>query len=400
MARQRSEALGSLHNPMPEVLLALLSREWIALAAGIPLLVSGALAAAPLPVRWALVISGVLLVLGAAVNITRISRARQRHPPEGKLYDIGGYRVHLLAEGSSGNRPPIVMFGGGHAAGAAMIHIHRALVQTSRSILIDRPGTGWSDTGPFPRTTAREAQETMAALNAASEPGPYVFVGYSFGGLLAANIARRYPQRVAALVLLDPTPLETIVFGPQLAALRRMRTDELKTAFARLLGLPTDFARLRLSRDPAHSGASDRLEARLGADLERMRELEAGAGPHLANYSIYRELSPAGVAACGWETVVYDADLGDLPVFLVAPGTTEEIGSLPEIRSAQEDEAQRMQRFFARTRERYLATSTRSQRMYAPPGSTHQFVYENPEFVIDTLQLILESLPGSDAHPK
>ncbi|MBS0421286.1 MAG: alpha/beta fold hydrolase [Proteobacteria bacterium] len=380
---------------MPNVLLALLSREWIALAVGIALLVSGTAAPAPAPVKWACAIFGALLALGGLVNLTRISRARRRHPPQGKLCNLGGYRVHLLAEGSSHDRPPIVLFGGGHAAGAAMIHIHRALVQRNRSILIDRPGTGWSDTGPFPRTTAREAQEMMAALDAAGESGPFVFVGYSFGGLLAANMARRYPQRVAALVLLDPTPLETIVFGPRLAALRQMRTDELKTALARLIGWPADFARSRLSRESAGAAVNNRFEACLGADLERMRELEAGAGPHLANYSIYRELSPTGAAASGWETVVYDGDLGDLPVFLVAPGTTEEIGSLPEMRAAQQSEAQRMQRFFARTRERYLATSTRSQRVHAPPGSTHQFVYENPEFIVETLRGILESLPGS-----
>lgn len=44
-----------------------------------------------------------------------------------------------------------------------------------------------------------------------------------------------------------------------------------------------------------------------------------GAGPGCAAASVFAELSPSGSARVGWETVVYDGDLGDLPLVLVIP---------------------------------------------------------------------------------
>jgi pimeloyl-ACP methyl ester carboxylesterase len=120
-------------------------------------------------------------------------------------------------------RVPVVWFAGGHASGYAMHHLHRAFRGETRSILIDRPGTGWSDTGPFPRTTAREAEEVVLALERAGEKGP------SSGRAIPSAGCWRPTSRGAGrtwctlLVLLDPTPLETIVFGPRLGALKDMR---------------------------------------------------------------------------------------------------------------------------------------------------------------------------------
>jgi pimeloyl-ACP methyl ester carboxylesterase len=101
-----------------------------------------------------------------------------------------------------------------------MHHLHRAFRGETRSILIDRPGTGWSDTGPFPRTTAREAEEVVLALERAGERGPFIWAGHSFGGCWQPTSRGAGPTWCTLLVLLDPTPLETIVFGPRLGALK------------------------------------------------------------------------------------------------------------------------------------------------------------------------------------
>ena len=49
--------------------------------------------------------------------------------------------------------------------------------------------------------------------------------------------------------------------------------------------------------------------------------------------------------------------------------------------------------FFAATRERYLATSTRARRVVAPAGSGHNFIYEAPEF---TIAVMREAICGTD----
>jgi len=380
-------------------LLALLSRDGSGLLVAVALAALAGIVGRMLGGLVGQVITaiGVIMALGLALaslrHLMTLARARRRHPPPGRLVDLGGYRVHILAEGQvRDGRPPVVWFAGGHASGLAIHYLHRAFRDETRSILIDRPGTGWSDTGPFPRSTAREAEEVVLALERAGEQGPFVWAGHSFGGLLAANVARRRTDLVHTLVLLDPTPLETIVFGPRLGALKAMRRTAWLGGFAQLFGINLrERADAKARLNPAYAKVMDAVRAVLGPEVEAARPIEANAGRWFAEASIFQELSPEGVAACAWDTVVYDRDLGDLPVWLVAPqdDSDADIAALPESQAGSADNARRMFRFFAATRERYLATSTRSRRIVAPAGSGHNFVYENAEFTIAVMRDIL-----------
>lgn len=357
--------------------------------------------AAPAALRGpVLALGGVLGVVLAAASLRHLwtlARSRAALPPPGRMVDLGGYRVHLLAEGQvPQGRVPVVWFAGGHAGGYALHHLHRAFRGETRSILIDRPGTGWSDAGPFPRSTAREADEIVLALERAGEKGPFIWAGHSFGGLLAANIARRRPDLVHTLVLLDPTPLETIVFGPRLGALKEMRRTAWLGGFAQLFGVNL-MARhnARMAQVPAYKQVMESTQAVLGPEVAAARTVESNAGNFFAQASIYSELSPEGVAAVAWDTVVYDRDLGDLPVWLVGPKDDEDgdIALLPEAQTGGAENARRMFHFFAATRERYLATSTRSRRIVAPKGAGHNFVYEMPDWTIAVMREVICGTP-------
>jgi hypothetical protein len=135
----------------------------------------------------------------------------------------------------------------------------------------------------------------------------------------------------------------------------------------------------------------DSVRKVLGPEVEAARAIEANAGRCFAEASIFGELTPEGVAACAWDIVVYDRDLGDLPVWLVAPqdNSDADITALPEAQSGGAEQARRMFRFFAATRERYLATSTRSRRVVAPAGSGHNFVYEDAGFTIGVMRNVI-----------
>ncbi len=381
------------------MLLAVLSRDaaglLIAAAVVAVFAVLAALVGEPLAKSLLVLGSGLGLVLALASlrHQWTLAQARRAQPPPGRLLDLGGYRVHLLAEGTvRKGRSAVVWFAGGHASGYAMHHLHRAFRGVTRSILIDRPGTGWSDVGPFPRTTAREADEMVLALERAGEKGPFIWAGHSFGGLLAANIARRRPDLVHTLVLMDPTPLETIVFGPRLGALSDMRRTAWLGGFAQLFGVNLqERADAKARQSPAHAKVMDAVRQVLGPEVEAARAVEARSAAYFTQASIYRELSPEGVAAVAWDTVVYDRDLGDLPVWLVGPrdNSDADIAALPEAQQGGAAQAQRMFRFFAATRERYLATSTRSRRIVAPPGSGHNFVYEMSDWTIAALRPLI-----------
>lgn len=383
-------------NSWRDALLTVLSREGSGLLLALAVAGLGAVAAralggtAGLAVHVVTVALALLMALASLRHLLVLSRARRAHPPPGQRVDIGGYRVHVLAEGPvDSGHPPVVWFAGGHASGLAIHHLHRALRGETRSILIDRPGTGWSDVGPFPRSTAREADEVLRALERAGERGPFVWAGHSFGGLLAANVARRRPDLVHTLVLLDPTPLETIVFGPRLSALKDMRRTAWLGGFAMLFGIDLQRrAEAKSRQTPVYARAIEATQRALGDEVLAARAVERSAGNCFAQASIYRELTPEGVAACAWDTVVYDRDLGDLPVWLVGPkdDADADIAALPEAQGGGDANAKRMFRFYAATRERYLATSTRSRRVVAPAGSGHNFVYEQPEFTIEVMR--------------
>jgi pimeloyl-ACP methyl ester carboxylesterase len=57
---------------------------------------------------------------------------------------------------------------------------------------------------PQPTTAQQGAADLHALLRAAKEPGPYVLVGHSWGGLIARLFASTYPDEVAGLLLIDP----------------------------------------------------------------------------------------------------------------------------------------------------------------------------------------------------
>jgi pimeloyl-ACP methyl ester carboxylesterase len=74
---------------------------------------------------------------------------------------------------------------------------------SARVCLFDRAGYGWSDPGHSPRTTQQIAGELHTLLQNARLPGPYIVVGWSFGGFTARMFAHLYPQETAGIVLVE-----------------------------------------------------------------------------------------------------------------------------------------------------------------------------------------------------
>ena len=335
-----------------------------------------------------------IAALGAAYHVVVMTRVRAEFPPPGKMVDVGGYRMHVLAEGQPNGKPPVVWMPGSHSAGYAMYHLHAILRQESRSILIDRPGSGWSDAGPFPRTTPLEAEEIVTALRNAGEKGPFVLAGHSMGGLLVANIARRHPELVAGLVMLDGTPPDAINYAPPNPYVTLMQRDAVVAALTRLFGIHPGLAKRLWGKeetDPAFRKLDQVIRGQLGEAMTAMEALENGAKSSVAGASIFAELLPGGMR---YDIVVFDGELGDMPLYLAAPRDLVEFDAVSKAIAAQAGkagdpalaDAARMLKFYTATRERYMATSSRSERFYAPAGTGHNFVYQTPEFAADVVR--------------
>lgn len=105
-----------------------------------------------------------------------------------------------------GQGTPAVIFENGLAA---KIHTWaKILPDVSRdttTFAYNRPSYGASEDIQTPRDGEHVVNELRALLQAKGLRPPYILVGHSMGGLYMQYFARRYPQEVAGVVLVDST---------------------------------------------------------------------------------------------------------------------------------------------------------------------------------------------------
>jgi len=139
------------------------------------------------------------------------------------LVDIGGGRKMYLECHGTGHPTVVLVPGldsGADAWTTAQAKSQRpvfdAVGRFTRVCTYDRPGTTvgdnltptQSDPVPQPTTGQDAVRDLHALLGAANEPGPYVLVGHSYGGLITRLYAAQYPRDVAGMVFVD-------AFAPQ-----------------------------------------------------------------------------------------------------------------------------------------------------------------------------------------
>ncbi|PYR68488.1 MAG: hypothetical protein DMF88_09125 [Acidobacteria bacterium] len=157
-------------------------------------------------VRRALVTSGVVLLLliliGATYQGVATALERRRFPHPGRTIDVGAHQLHLYCAGQGA--PTVVLEAPAMTMSAAWAWVQGDLAKTTRVCSYDRAGLGWSEAGDAPFAPEEVAPETHALLLKARERGPFVIAGVEFGAALATLYAARYPEDVAALVLVNP----------------------------------------------------------------------------------------------------------------------------------------------------------------------------------------------------
>jgi pimeloyl-ACP methyl ester carboxylesterase len=122
--------------------------------------------------------------------------------PPGRLVDIGGRRLHVLAVGEG--RPTVVFESGGGGGSAVQdLVVQRLVAAFARAIIYDRAGLGWSDPPPRPLTFHDQVDDLDRLLRNGGVPGPYVFVPESFGSLVVIDYAAKHPERIAGIVFVD-----------------------------------------------------------------------------------------------------------------------------------------------------------------------------------------------------
>jgi len=119
-------------------------------------------------------------------------------------FDAGGHKLHLRCQGKgSSGSPAMVYLHGLGGDGSDVESINTLLAGQVRVCTYDRVNVGRSDRVAGRHTGADSVRDLHALLEAAGVPGPYLMVGFSFGGLLAIMYAATYPDQVMGMVTLD-----------------------------------------------------------------------------------------------------------------------------------------------------------------------------------------------------
>jgi pimeloyl-ACP methyl ester carboxylesterase len=121
-----------------------------------------------------------------------------------QLINIDGGRLHLTCTGNG--TKTVLLIAGWDGGDGNWDAVRPALAEHARVCSYARFGTGTSDAPPVTQTFATQADDLHKLLTAAGEPGPYVVVGHSFGGVQAVTFTSKFLSEVDGLVLVDTSP--------------------------------------------------------------------------------------------------------------------------------------------------------------------------------------------------
>ena len=155
--------------------------------------------------NWAVLtfsITAISLLTGIFYQALNEALDRRKHPPQGKLVDIGGFHLHLNCIGQG--TPTVVMDAGGGAPSITWGLVPSEIAKFTRVCTYDRAGFGWSDPNARnSRTSQQSVDELHSLLTKAGINPPYILVGHSLGGVNMRLYASQYPEDVVGLVLVD-----------------------------------------------------------------------------------------------------------------------------------------------------------------------------------------------------
>jgi pimeloyl-ACP methyl ester carboxylesterase len=150
--------------------------------------------------RLAIAIAAIILA-GGVYQFVATKIDERKYPTPGKMVDIGGQRLHLHCTGE-GERTVILEAGlGGGVLDWSLVQPE--LARFTRVCSYDRSGTGWSEAGTQSRNAEQIVRELHSLLERAEIKPPFILVGHSIGGVYVQLYSRRYPDEVAAMVLVD-----------------------------------------------------------------------------------------------------------------------------------------------------------------------------------------------------
>jgi pimeloyl-ACP methyl ester carboxylesterase len=162
----------------------------------------------------ATVLVAIALITGATYEQAERARDRDRLPQIGRSVDIGGRALNIDCAGSG--TPAVIFESGAPRPGYSWVYIQREVARFTQACWYDRAGFGWSDLGPYPRTSLASARDLHALLARAAIRPPYVLVSESSAALDTRVYTGLFPEQVAGVVMVDAIHPDLFIRMPQI----------------------------------------------------------------------------------------------------------------------------------------------------------------------------------------
>lgn len=305
------------------------------------------------------------LVLALALTSIASAQLPDIGPAPGKLYDVGGRKLHLLCSGAGS--PTVVFEAGASAFSIDFTLVQRELAKTTRVCAYDRAGSAWSD--PAPPTPAI-TRDLRALLTAAGEKSPYLLVGASMGGLYVREYQADHPSEVAGLVFIDPTSDDRLFtyYEGNVVPIASLTADQYRSV------IPMRDVQIR-RRQPQTGTPFDRLPPDLYQLRIRLDTRLIASFPDMITYDVNiasAERERARLARLKALRTERAQPLGDLPVVVLTRGL--DIGDGLEASHAM------------------LAQMSRNRSHTVVAGSGHEVHLFAPEAVVKPVRDLVEAL--------
>lgn len=128
---------------------------------------------------------------------------------EDRTVEVAGHavRVHMAGWEHAALGQPIVVFEGGSTMPIRVWGpVLSSVAEHTPVVAFDAPGVGGSEWDGEHPTVEHMNRRLHRLLESIEAPPPYILVGHSWAGWLVRGYAGRFPDEVAGLVLVDPTP--------------------------------------------------------------------------------------------------------------------------------------------------------------------------------------------------
>jgi pimeloyl-ACP methyl ester carboxylesterase len=139
-----------------------------------------------------------IIILSVAATFHSVS-CRENSPD--RLVDIKGKKMHVLERGQG--EPAVVFLTGLICPLEHFYTVQTQVSKMTKTFSYDRSGLGLSDILDTVRTFDHVANELRTLLDHENIKGPYILVAHSYGGGIAREYYKQFPEKVAGFVFVD-----------------------------------------------------------------------------------------------------------------------------------------------------------------------------------------------------